>query len=257
MRNRSFYFILAIVAVVGGILSFFLPICLGLHTGGATNTDGGALRQSILYATGGVLALITLGESHRKTNLEQDKLNHDKEKSEQDHQREVHAARRERYTKAIEQLGHENAAIRLGGVYSLFRLGDEWIEEGKLEETQTIVDNLCAYIRSPFSLASSYDSYKKYTGDMPEGLSEVEQEKFISNKSLLQEEAEVRSGIIKKIHSLVEYSETETEIDKQGINIPHADSSRKYYKKSSWSDIEYNFSGSIFLPNQYQRILLE
>jgi hypothetical protein len=51
----------------------------------------------------------------------------------------------ELYVKAIEQVGHEKATVRLGGLYSLERLA-----QGQPEQRQLIVDFICAYLRMPF-----------------------------------------------------------------------------------------------------------
>ncbi|MFJ8563021.1 hypothetical protein ACIRD0_37280, partial [Streptomyces microflavus] len=51
----------------------------------------------------------------------------------------------ERYTKAAEQLGHEQPAVRLAGVYAMARLADDWPEQ-----RQVGVDVLCAYLRMPY-----------------------------------------------------------------------------------------------------------
>jgi hypothetical protein len=53
---------------------------------------------------------------------------------------------RELYAKAVEQLGHEKAPVRLGALYSLERLAQD-----KPERRQVIVDVICAYLRMPFS----------------------------------------------------------------------------------------------------------
>src|SRR5262249_51354137 len=50
----------------------------------------------------------------------------------------------ELYTKAVDQLGHEKAAVRLGGLYALERLA-----QGNPDHRQTIVNVLCAYLRMP------------------------------------------------------------------------------------------------------------
>ncbi len=52
----------------------------------------------------------------------------------------------ERYEAAAQQLGHEQAAVRLAGVHALARLADDW-----LEQRQTCVAVLCAYYRMPYS----------------------------------------------------------------------------------------------------------
>ncbi|MFF3877120.1 hypothetical protein [Streptomyces sp. NPDC001978] len=51
----------------------------------------------------------------------------------------------ERYTTAAEQLGHDQAAVRLAGVYALARLADDWEEQ-----RQVCIDVLCAYLRMPY-----------------------------------------------------------------------------------------------------------
>ncbi|WP_432522997.1 hypothetical protein [Kineococcus sp. SYSU DK006] len=51
----------------------------------------------------------------------------------------------ERFTTAIEQLGHVSASVRLGGLYSLQRLAQR-----DVERLPTIVDVFCAYLRQPF-----------------------------------------------------------------------------------------------------------
>ncbi|MFF2254595.1 pentapeptide repeat-containing protein [Streptomyces sp. NPDC058142] len=51
----------------------------------------------------------------------------------------------DRYTTAAEQLGHDQAAVRLAGVYALSRLADDWAEQ-----RQVCIDVLCAYLRIPY-----------------------------------------------------------------------------------------------------------
>ncbi|WP_330303495.1 MULTISPECIES: pentapeptide repeat-containing protein [unclassified Streptomyces] len=51
----------------------------------------------------------------------------------------------DRYTTAAEQLGHDQAAVRLAGVYALARLADDWAEQ-----RQVCIDVLCAYLRMPY-----------------------------------------------------------------------------------------------------------
>ncbi|MER5327138.1 pentapeptide repeat-containing protein [Streptosporangium roseum] len=50
------------------------------------------------------------------------------------------------YTKAVEQLGHEAAAVRLGGLYALERLAQD-----NPGHRQTIVNVICAYLRMPYA----------------------------------------------------------------------------------------------------------
>ena len=151
------------------------------------------------------------------------------------------AERREQYTKAVEQLGNVSAPLRLGGVYTLVSLVDEWLREENIEyneriaEGQVIINILCAYIRSPFALASRYDELIQ---DAPtaEGLYKNREQEFYIDKAGLESEKKVRLSIIKEIHNRLQSPK---------INTPGA-----------WSDFEYDFSGSIFfypvdLTNSY------
>ena len=200
------------------------------------------LRLAFLYITGGAIAVVGLIETFRKNNNEKLKNDQDKEKNDREHLRQVRADRRERYTKAVEQLGDEKAPIRMGGVYTLVGLVDEWLEdesiekyEDRLKEGQVIVNNLCAYIRSPFTLASHYDELSK-DNPISEGVYKDNQQEFYTDKAEFKAETDVRLSIIKEIHDRLQGS---------GKNAPGA-----------WSDFEYDFSGSTFfypidLTNSY------
>ena len=151
------------------------------------------------------------------------------------------AERRGRYTKAVEQLGGVSAPVRMGGVYTLVSLVDEWLREENIEyneriaEGQIIINNLCAYIRSPFTLTSHYD---ELTQDSPtsEGVYKNKYQKFYIDKAALESEADIRLSILKEIRHRIQGPDE---------NTPGA-----------WSDFEYDFSGSIFfypvdLTNSY------
>ena len=190
------------------------------------------LRLAFLYITGGAIAVVGLIETFRKNNNEKLKNDQEKEKNDRDHLRQVRAGRRERYTKAVEQLGDEKAPIRMGGVYTLVGLVDEWLEdesidkyEDRLKEGQVIINNLCAYIRSPFTLASHYDELSNPT-PTPKGIYKDKKEKFYADKATLDSETDVRLSIIKEIHDRIQGPDK---------NTPGA-----------WSDFEYDFSGSTF-----------
>ena len=119
----------------------------------------------------------------------------------------------------------------MGGVYTLVGPVDEWLEEKNLsddesfKEGQVIINNLCAYIRSPFTLATRYDELSK---DSPssDGIYKDNQQEFYTDKAEFKAEADVRLGIIKEIHDRIQGPDK---------NTPGA-----------WSDFEYDFSGSTF-----------
>ena len=211
-----------------------------------------------LLAGGAALVLL---ETYRKNTNDRAKANADIKAAlkNQEHQAEVlkeqirqfdenafqerKAERRERYTKAVEQLGNASAPVRMGGVYTLIGLVDEWLEEKNLEyserlkEGQVIINNLCAYIRFPFTLASYYDELSE---DKPssEGIYKDNQQKFYTDKAEFKSEADIRLSIIKEIHSRLQNPDKNT--------------------PGTWSDFEYDFSGSTFfypvdLTNSYYK----
>jgi len=237
---------------------------MSLPEGNVNSGGAAAIRQAILLATGGLIALIALGETRRKNDndreaaenlrihqqdtLDQQKDQFEKQLEKQQEQFEANAfkdrkaERRERYTKAVEQLGDEKAPVRMGGVYTLVGLVDEWLEEesirkyeDRLKEGQVIINNLCAYIRSPFTLASHYDELMQDTPDA-EGVYQDKVQEFYADKATLDSETDVRLSIIKEIHDRIQGPDK---------NTPGA-----------WSDFEYDFSGSTFfypidLTNSY------
>ena len=221
-----FYIWIGTLIILGGTWAFFLPIAL--DSGFNKDDDGPVLRQLLLYATGGILGAFTLGETHRKNNLEKDKNG-------QDHTRQVHAERRSRYTKAIEQLSSDKASIRLGGVYSLVGLVDEWLTipdiKERRKEGQVIINNLCAYIRSPFLLAERAEQLDgPYAKDLQVDFG-GDKEKFDANKrafsrdkAALEEERQIRQSIIKEIRERL-----------QDFGAP-----------GSWSGFDYDFSNAHF-----------
>ena len=261
--SRWFHARILSSGIVGGSYAFLLPAVMGLEEGSINSGGAAALRQAILLATGGLIGLIALGETRRKNdndreaaeNLrihQQDMLNQQKKqfrkqikKQQQQFEanafKERKAERRERYTKAIEQLGDEKAPVRMGGVYTLVGLVDEWLEEEnlpeaeRLKEGQVIINNLCAYIRSPFTLASYYDELSK-DSPISDGVYKDNQQEFYTDKAEIKAEADVRLGIIQEIHDRLQGSEENT--------------------PGTWSDFEYNFSRSTFfypvdLTNSY------
>ncbi|MBS5102834.1 MAG: pentapeptide repeat-containing protein [Rothia mucilaginosa] len=263
---KVFYCWLGAIAFLGGITAFFLPIAL--NSGFSKGDDGPTLRQLLLYTTGGILGVITLGETHRKNNLEKDKFDEQKnqfekqlisqkenlkeqlnsqlesqreqiaaqkEKDNQEYNRQVYSERRSRYTTAVEQLANENAAVRLGGIYTLAGLVDEWLTDKSLKEEndrrkegQVIINSLCAYIRSPFPLAALRQDIDRYTR-----LTEGDIEKPNNNpRVIFLQEQEIRIAIFTEISKRLENSTNDHE-DASGL----------------WNKFKYNFrEADIFYP---------
>ena len=247
--EKAFPWLLVSGAALGLTLMIILPIIFFQEKTGDQLKAQSDLRLALLYTTGGAIAALGLLETYRKNTNDRTKANADINAAlkNQEHQTKVlkeqirqfdenafkerKAERRERYTKAVEQLGDAKAPVRMGGVYTLVGLVDEWLEEEnlpeseRLKEGQVIINNLCAYIRSPFTLASRYDELSK-DNPISEGIYKDNQQKFYSDKAELKAEADVRLSIIQEIHDRLQGPEENT--------------------PGTWSDFEYDFSGSTF-----------
>ena len=271
--SKHFVRLLVWLAVSGGALAIFGPWLL--YVTGLTGETDANLRLHILYITGGTIAVLGLVETHRKntvdhekakvekenykktqahqtsvleeqqrqfnvtTNQERKKIKADKAKNEQDHIRQVHAERRSRYTTAIEQLSNDKASIRLGGVYTLVGLVDEWLTDEKTipnieerrKEGQVIINNLCAYIRSPFLLAERAEQLDKpYAKDLQKDFKgdkekfDADKRAFARDKAALEEERQVRQSIIEEIHERLQ----------------------EFGEPGPWSKFDYDFSNAHF-----------
>lgn len=157
--------------------------------------------------------------------------------------RNQQAGRRERYTHALEQFleGHQSA-VRLGGVYTLVNLADEWLtdtslpEQVRREEAQTIIDALTGCIRTPYPLAQKRQVLE--SDEAPEGY----EGDFTRDQEALREEQLVRRTVF------MEFSR----------RLAAAESSKAGHKKSqhtvpslspTWADLRFDFgSAPIFYP---------
>jgi uncharacterized protein YjbI with pentapeptide repeats len=113
------------------------------------------LALSIGAGTGGFIALLLAARKQQvsERELEQREKIHQETKDFQERvasSTELDSAIRrssESYTKSVEQLGSDRAAVRLGGLYALARLGDE-----NPQLRQTVINVWCAYLRMPFGV---------------------------------------------------------------------------------------------------------
>ena len=221
------YIILLLTVLLGGGSAYIIPLIIPSPLKDGDTVP--ALRQAILVTVAGLLTMLTLWENRRK-NLQE------KDKNDLDHIRQIKSERRSRYAKAIEQLGNDNTSIKLGGVYTLSKLIDEWLEDKKsnpkkkerMEEGQIIIDSLCAYIRSPHPLSIPKNNDHKNLN-----LSDKEAENAFNDFTPLRGEQEVRKTIIKII----------TERLSGGVN---RDGEKPKTSKGKWSNFKYDFSNSLF-----------
>lgn len=153
------------------------------------------------------------------------------------------AGRRERHTHALEQFldGHQ-PATRLGGVYTLVSLVDEWLtdaslpEQVRIKEAQTIIDELTGCIRTPYPLAQKRQVLE--SDEAPEGY----EGDFTRDQEALREEQLVRHTVF------MEFSR----------RLATTESSKAGHKKNQhavlpispmWADLRFDFGGApIFYP---------
>ena len=156
------------------------------------------------------------------------------------------AERHERYTHALEQFldGHQ-PAVRLGGVYTLVNLADEWLADASLpeqvrrEEAQAIIDALTGCIRTPYPLAQkrqvleSGEATEEYEGD------------FTHDQEALREEQLVRRTVFMELSR--RFAAVTERNEKGNGESQHTVPS----VSPMWADLRFDFGGApIFYPLQ-------
>ncbi|WP_455114319.1 pentapeptide repeat-containing protein [Rothia mucilaginosa] len=154
------------------------------------------------------------------------------------------AERHERYTHTLEQFldGHQ-PAVRLGGVYTLANLADEWLTDTSLpeqvrhEEAQAIIDALTGCIRTPYPLAQKRQALE--SDDAPEGY----EGDFTRDQEALREEQLVRRTVFMEFSRRFAAVTKSTEKDSE--ESPHTVPS----VSPTWADLCFDFGGApIFYP---------
>lgn len=218
-KLSSFHTWVWAIALLGIVAAGFIPFTFD------TDIANFEVQPFIFFITGTLLGVLFLGEFHRMN--AQKKLKHPQR---------VHAERRTRYSKAVEQLAYPNPAVRASAISTLAGLVDEWLADEQLsvevrqKEGQVIVNALCAYVRSPFSRAFKAEAFESdappinYTGD------------FATDLAAFRGEQDVRRSVFvemsKRSSALAENKKGEVTV------VPGA-----------WSGFEFDFSRAVvFYP---------
>jgi uncharacterized protein YjbI with pentapeptide repeats len=108
---------------------------------------------AVLVLTGaGIGAAVTLRQiriSQGQLQATREQMQHTLETTQQQLNLTEQGQVTDRYTRAVEQLGHEKAPVRLGALYSL-----EHLAQDNPQYRQTVVDVFCAYLRMPYTLSA-------------------------------------------------------------------------------------------------------
>ena len=153
------------------------------------------------------------------------------------------SGRHERYTHALEQFLDGQPAVRLGGVYTLVNLADEWLtdasfpEQVRREEAQTIIDALTGCIRTPYPLAQNRQVLE--ADEAPEGY----EGDFTRDQEALREEQLVRRTVFmefsRRLAAITENNKTGNRGSKHGA--PSV--------SPMWANLRFDFGGApIFYP---------
>lgn len=240
---RRFFLILVLLGLIGGAAALWIPSGTdwlrqsGL-SGEAEQKSISDLRLHFLYITGGIIAILTLLQTNWKNQVDRRKVEDDIQKNKNDHIRQVHAERRSRYTTAVEQLANEKAAVRLGGIYTLVGLVDEWLADDTLEseeqqkEGQVIINNLCAYIRSPFPHIDYRQLFEEKEAENQ--ISEEHKDSFLAKRAQFREEQDVRGAIMREI------------VARLGVRSFDVIEEETTVEEGPWSDFTYDFSRASF-----------
>lgn len=156
--------------------------------------------------------------------------------------RNQQAGRHERYTHALEQFLDGQPAVRLGGVYTLANLADEWLTDASLpeqvrrEEAQAIIDTLTECIRTPYPLAQNRQVLE--SDEAPEGY----EGDFTRDQVALREEQLVRRTVFMELSRRLAAAESAEEGNKAGKHAVPPSS-------PMWTDLRFDFGGApIFYP---------
>lgn len=208
------------IALLGIVAAGFMPFTFD------TDIANFEVQPFIFFITGTLLGVLFLGEFHRMN--AQKKLKHPQR---------VHAERRTRYSKAVEQLAaYPNPAVRASALSTLAGLVDEWLADEQLsvearqKEGQVIVNALCAYVRSPFARAFKAEAFESdtppanYAGD------------FTTDLAAFRGEQDVRRSVF-------------VEMSKRSSTLAENEKGEVAVVPGAWSSFEFDFSRAVvFYP---------
>ena len=207
------------IALLGIVAAGFMPFAFD------PDIANFEVQPFIFFITGTLLGVLFLGEFHRMN--AQKKL---------EHPQRVHAERRTRYSKAVEQLAYPNPAVRASAISTLAGLVDEWLADEQLsvearqKEGQVIVNALCAYVRSPFARAFKAEAFESdtppanYAGD------------FATDLAAFRGEQDVRRSVF-------------VEMSKRSSTLAENEKGEVAVVPGAWSGFEFDFSRAVvFYP---------
>jgi uncharacterized protein YjbI with pentapeptide repeats len=168
LSRRAIIWWAVLITVIGIGMAVWLLLAYGR---GDPQVQLDAIRTAgtIVVGTGGAAALLLAARRQRTAEIALKQKDRDQADAARAHALQVQVAEQTRrhqervaaateadaearritdlYTKAADQLGSDKAPVRLAGLYALERLAQDHVEQ-----RQTIVNVLCAYLRMPYTL---------------------------------------------------------------------------------------------------------
>lgn len=151
------------------------------------------IARSTAFGLGAIGAIAALLVGYRRQKSTEDAHDHQvqttKDNLELEHKKqkvEEISNLHDRYAKAVEQLASENPTIRLGGVYVLSALANDWLATKDYRQRQVCVDMLCAYLRSD--------------PEVPADVSDDKQDEYLLNT--LKKDQDVRKAALESLSEI-------------------------------------------------------
>lgn len=169
---RGWVLVTAILAftIIGGGALLFLPQHLlnewlpSTATADERNRALGLAGQVVLFALGGIIALVGVGVSLSRHGEELEAAERDRARQIQETEREqqrraeldvqrldvAERTFRDRFVAAVELMSSDSAPTkRSAGIYAMFALAQDWLSIGRGDEHQVCIDVVCGYLRAP------------------------------------------------------------------------------------------------------------
>jgi hypothetical protein len=104
-----------------------------------------ALMFTLLGVVGGTVfaVILTVRNARQQRDTDNDKLEAERGSSAETFRQQQTRLLNERFTAAAAQLGHDQAAVRLAGVYAMAALADDFSHGKDLLRSQMCIDILC------------------------------------------------------------------------------------------------------------------
>ncbi|MGW0249382.1 pentapeptide repeat-containing protein [Nocardia goodfellowii] len=215
VRRAALFFAVSTVVllglVIGGLTWWLLRLGLGVEAERPNQVQLTAIALAVLAGIGGAVAVTVA--YRRQRDLERGRF-------------------AELIGGAVRQLGDEDPAVRIAGVYAVAVIADECATPRR---RQQCVDVLCGYLRLPYEPGDGSNHLVSRAESMEESGSRVERVYHIR-----RDDREVRRTIVRVIA--------------EHLRRAPRDSWSRRYAEVSWSQCDFDFTGAVFDDADFQGV---